>query len=125
MRALEDPGYYAARYAETHTLRESLAERLMELGWEVVPGCANFLLAHLPATGPTADELVKSCRQCGLFLRNAANMSSRFGDRVIRLAVKDEETNGRTVEILRALLGQTPPVRSPLARLHDAKLQTA
>lgn len=106
VRALQDPAYYAARYAETHLLRQSLASQLAGLGWKVVPGCANFLLAHLPASGPTATELVESCRSRGLFLRDAANMSSRFGNREVRVAVKDEKTNGRMMEILREVVSQ-------------------
>lgn len=117
VRALQDPAYYAGRYAETHLLRRSLASQLAEFDWKIVPGCANFLLAHLPPGGPAAAELVESCWPRGLFLRNAANMSSRFGNRVVRVAVKDQKTNARMMEILREILSQHPRMRQQLGRM--------
>lgn len=105
VRALADPGYYAARYAETAAYREELAAGLRDLGWEVLPGIANFLLCHLPAGGPDAETVVQRCRQRDLFVRNAAGMSPRLGDRCLRLAVKDRETNRRMLAILRGALG--------------------
>lgn len=98
--ALRDDGYYAARYAETLVLREQLSEQLETLGWEIVPGIANFLLAHLPENGAMAERLVQKCQRQGLFLRNAASMGSQMGSRTIRMAVKDAATNGRIVRII-------------------------
>jgi histidinol-phosphate/aromatic aminotransferase/cobyric acid decarboxylase-like protein len=108
VRALEAPEYYAARWRETAALREELARELHGLGWEVIPGVANFLLCHLPEDGPTAGEVVARCREQGLFLRDAARMGARLGDRALRVAVKDEETNRRMVEILRSILPSSP-----------------
>jgi histidinol-phosphate/aromatic aminotransferase/cobyric acid decarboxylase-like protein/GNAT superfamily N-acetyltransferase len=89
VNALLDPAYYAARYAETSLLRKNLADGLRECGYWVVPGVANFLMCHLPESGPSADWLVRECREHGLFLRNASRMGSQVGDRAIRVAVKD------------------------------------
>jgi histidinol-phosphate/aromatic aminotransferase/cobyric acid decarboxylase-like protein/GNAT superfamily N-acetyltransferase len=125
VRALQDPAYYAGLYAETHRLRRSLASQLAGLGWKVVPGCANFLLAHLPASGPTAAELVESCRSRDLFLRDAANMSARFGNREVRIAVKDEETNGRIIEILGEVLSQSTRIRQPLGELSRSQFPSS
>jgi histidinol-phosphate/aromatic aminotransferase/cobyric acid decarboxylase-like protein len=108
IRALQDPAYYATRYAETHRYRERLAQQLGSLGWEIIPGKANFLLCHLPETGPSAEELVERCRRHGLFLRNAMRMGSNLGSRAIRVAVKDEGTNDRMVRII-ARTGWTLP----------------
>lgn len=101
VRALQELDYYSARYSETAQLREDLAIALEALGWKVLPGIANFLLCQLPATGPTAAELVAACRAQGLFLRDAAAMGSRLGDRAVRIAVKDAATNRRMAEIIR------------------------
>lgn len=99
--ALQDPDYYAMRYAKTHRLREALAEELSQFdGWEVLPGIANFLLCHLPAAGPTAAALVTQCRAQGLFLRDVGVMGRSFGTRALRIAVKDAATNQRMVETL-------------------------
>ncbi len=102
-RALESTAYYETRWAETHRLRETLAEGLVELGWDVVPGCANFLLAHVPDDGPSGAEVVALARTHGLYLRDATNMGSVIGDRAVRLAVKDAATNQRMLEILAGL----------------------
>jgi histidinol-phosphate/aromatic aminotransferase/cobyric acid decarboxylase-like protein len=107
VRALQNPEYYAARYAETHYLRGALAEDLADLGWEVVPGVANFLLCHLPANGPRATELVRECRTRGLYLRDPAAMGARLGTHAVRLAVKDELTTRRMLGILQEVCAHT------------------
>lgn len=104
VRALEDPAYYAARYAETHAAREELAIGLRMLGWDVLPGVANFLLCHVPAAQPDAETIVQRCRAHGLFLRNARAMSRHLGDRALRIAVKDAATNARVLALLRDVL---------------------
>jgi histidinol-phosphate/aromatic aminotransferase/cobyric acid decarboxylase-like protein/GNAT superfamily N-acetyltransferase len=105
--ALADPEYYVGRYAETQELRTHLAAALTALGLQVVPGCANFLLAHLPAEGPTAEAVVTRCRERGLFLRDAGGMGRSLGRHALRIAVKDAPTNGRMIEILTDVL-QSP-----------------
>ena len=100
VNALEDPGYYAAKYEETHALRRQLIELLKPLHWEIIPSITNFVLCHLPENGPDAGTLVALCRDRGLFLRNVATMGTCFGDRAVRIAVKDAETNRRISRIL-------------------------
>lgn len=104
VRALQAADYYAAFYRETAARREELATGLRALGWEVLPGIANFLLCHLPDTGPTADTLVQRARVEGLFLRDAVRMGARLGAQSIRIAVKDAATNARMLAILRPIL---------------------
>jgi histidinol-phosphate/aromatic aminotransferase/cobyric acid decarboxylase-like protein/GNAT superfamily N-acetyltransferase len=106
VRALQDPCYYAARYRETAKLREHLAAQLETLGWEIVPGVANFLLCHLPDSGPDAATVVGQCRNHGLFLRDAAMMGSRLGKYAIRIAVKDADMNRRMMSIIRRVLAE-------------------
>jgi histidinol-phosphate/aromatic aminotransferase/cobyric acid decarboxylase-like protein/GNAT superfamily N-acetyltransferase len=108
VHALEDPEYYAARYAETAVLREALADHLRSLGWEIIPGVANFLLCHLPPHGPTAAAVVQECRTQGLFLRDAAAMGVGLGGRTVRIAVKDSRTNARMVEVLKEVIASLP-----------------
>lgn len=104
--ALNDESYYQARYAETHRLRGALTTDLSSLGWDVIEGRANFLLAHLPEDGPSATLLVEACRKHGLFLRDASPMGTRLGTRAVRLAVKDADTNARMIAILRAVFAE-------------------
>jgi histidinol-phosphate/aromatic aminotransferase/cobyric acid decarboxylase-like protein/GNAT superfamily N-acetyltransferase len=109
VRALASPDYYAARLAETHALRARLADELARRGFSVLPGVANFLLCDLPAGGLDAEEVVRACRERGLFLRNAALMGTRLGPRTLRLAVKDAATNARMIAILAEVLASAAP----------------
>ena len=121
VEALKDTEYYAGCFAETHALRSELSEELTCLGWRVIPGCANFLLAHLPEDGPDAAELVARCAAAGLFIRNAAGMGTSFGPRVVRIAVKDRETNRRMIAILQDAAGRVG-VETLLARSGGAQM---
>ena len=100
VRALQDPDYYAARYAETAALREQLVSGLELLGFEIIPGIANFVLCHLPSEGPAAAAVVTRCREHGLFLRDAAAMGSQLGTHALRIAVKNAASNRRIIQLL-------------------------
>lgn len=100
--ALQDSDYYTARYAETRSLRQQLSKELQNLGWSMVVGTANFLLCHLPESGPSAEQLIQECQQHGLFLRNPSSMGAELGDRAIRIAVKDAVRNGQMLQIIKA-----------------------
>lgn len=104
VRALESPEYYRARWQQTALLRAGLARELEQLGWEVIPGVANFLLGHLPGDGPTAAQVVSRSREHHLFLRDAARMGTRLGEHAVRVAVKDADTNHRAIDILRSII---------------------
>ena len=108
VRALQDPGYYAARHAETHTLRTRLAADLETLGWEVAPGMANFLLCHLPPSGPGAATIVARTRAAGVFVRDAATMSARLGTHCVRVAVKSAVDNRRIAAALHEAMTGAP-----------------
>ena len=100
--ALRDPQYYAERWRQTHALRAGLATALAgSLGWEIVPGVTNFVLAHLPEDGPDAAAWVAACRERGLFLRDATGLGRRLGRHALRVAVKDGPTNAAMLGILR------------------------
>lgn len=104
--ALRDPEYYAARWRQTHALREALAAGLSGiLGWKIVPSVTNFLLAHLPEGGPDAAAWVAAARERSLFLRDATGMGRRLGRHVLRIAVKDRATNAAMLGLLRRVAG--------------------
>ncbi|MBC8106537.1 MAG: aminotransferase class I/II-fold pyridoxal phosphate-dependent enzyme [Anaerolineae bacterium] len=88
VEALRDPQYYAQRYRQTHALRKSLQRSLEGLNVDVVEGCANFLLTHLPPDAASAASIVERCRERGVFIRDASGMGRSMGDRAIRFAVK-------------------------------------
>ena len=108
VKALEDPQYYRQQYAATAAAREVLLEDLRELGLEVIPGVANFLLAFLPPDGPSAAQVTEQCRHHGVHLRDASNMGSGLGSHAIRIAVKSTEQNATIVETLAMVLQRTP-----------------
>ena len=101
VRALQDPSYYAGRYAETALLRTELSKALAEMGLNVIDGVANFLLCHLPEDGASAAEIVARCREQNLFLRDASPMGSNLGHHALRIAVKNAATNLQMLRILR------------------------
>lgn len=102
--ALRSTEYYRERWSETHELREELASGLRSLGWDVLPGCANFLLCHLPPEQPTAAALAAACSGRKLFVREVTSMGRCFGQRALRIAVKDAVTNTAMLDILRRTL---------------------
>ncbi|HET9831047.1 MAG TPA: aminotransferase class I/II-fold pyridoxal phosphate-dependent enzyme [Vicinamibacterales bacterium] len=113
--ALTATDYYRARWEETGVLRAELLDGLEELGWEVVPGCANFLLCHLPSSAPDAAALVAHARTHGLFVRDVANMGVSIDARTLRVAVKDRGTNRAMVEILRITMAEMAAAPSRFA----------
>lgn len=102
--ALKAIEYYRARWKETHYLRAELDQGLQGLGWEVIPGCANFLLCHVPVDAPEAATIVKRLRKRGLFIRDVADMGTCVDSRTLRIAVKDRKTNLAMLEVLRMTL---------------------
>lgn len=105
VRALEAVDYYRIRWQQTTELRTQLAAGLLALGWEIVPGAANFLLGFLPTDGPSADQLIQAVREHGLFLRNPTHSCPALGDRAVRVAVKDAATQQQMLSILQEVMG--------------------
>jgi histidinol-phosphate/aromatic aminotransferase/cobyric acid decarboxylase-like protein len=104
--ALSCLDYYRSRWQETTVLRLELQTGLQAQGWDVVPGCANFLLCHLPPSAPDATRLVPELRTRGLFIRDVSSMGTALGSRAVRIAVKDRTTNQRMLTILSAVLAE-------------------
>ena len=104
-KAFASLDYYRARWRETAILRGELQAGLEAQGWDVVPGCANFLLCHLPRSAPDAEESVAKVRARGLFIRDVTSMGTGLGKRAVRIAVKDRATNQQVLDILSSALG--------------------
>jgi len=102
--ALRNSVYYRERWEETHRLRDDLTLGLSGLGWDVVPGHANFLLCHIPLDQPETAVVISGCRKHKLFLRDVANMGHCFDNRTIRIAVKDAKINQAMLEIIKMVL---------------------
>lgn len=100
--ALKDQEYYTEKFQETHQLRNTLKKDLLELGiTELIEGVANFLLFYLPSHFPPAEEFIESCKLKNLFIRNVSNMGNNLGKSAVRIAVKDDQTNKRMIDIIK------------------------
>ena len=89
MEALRDPGYYASRYAETHSLRENLRTSLTP--FNPLPSRANFFLI----SPPCAEDLALRLRPQGVFVREF--LDGPLAGRWLRVSVKDADGNARIV----------------------------
>lgn len=118
--ALRHEPYYRQRWTQTHHLRDQLAVQLRAIGLDVIPGCANFLLCHLPDDGPDAAAIVAACRRRNVFLRDVGNMGTALGSHAIRVAVKDVAANFRIVETLRDACASAALARSTFERALEA-----
>ena len=106
VRALEDPAYYAQRYADTRVHRAELIAELRALGLRVLDGVANFVLLESPIG---AAEMVRRCIECGVYLRDVGSMGMD-DQQSVRIAVKSRQDNRRIVEAIReALAGPANP----------------
>ncbi|MFD9330150.1 aminotransferase class I/II-fold pyridoxal phosphate-dependent enzyme [Streptomyces sp. NPDC060065] len=104
--ALRDPSYYAARWAQTHTLRHLLAVDLAAVDGSasIEEAVSNFLTVTLPPDGPSAAQLVRECRRSDVYLRDLSPMSTAYEGRTLRIAVKDSAENARIVAAYRTAL---------------------
>lgn len=83
--------------------RTQLMQGLSSLGWEVVPGAANYLLGRLPDGVPGAGELTAKLRTRGILIRDCGNFPG-LDERYARVAVRLPEENRRLLRALRAAL---------------------
>ena len=103
--AIGDEEYYEKKYLETHLLRNEFIDNLKEIeNIELLNTVTNFILVNLDPLGPKANEVVTSCREHGLFIRDVSNMGNCFGSHTVRIAVKNRETNEKMLGILRKVL---------------------
>jgi histidinol-phosphate/aromatic aminotransferase/cobyric acid decarboxylase-like protein/ribosomal protein S18 acetylase RimI-like enzyme len=119
--ALKSTDYYRECWNETSRLRRVLRAGLERFGWKVFPGSANFLLCQLPATGPTAAELIDEARKAGLFLRDVRSMGQCFDERTLRITVKDGQTNTTMLQILETAVARLDGGRSERPTLHPSR----
>ncbi|WP_162601574.1 aminotransferase class I/II-fold pyridoxal phosphate-dependent enzyme [Occallatibacter savannae] len=107
VRALENPAYYAERYAETHRLRLEMKDSLRRLGInEIVPGEANFLMFHLDDSQLSAKAVIEAAKKADVFMRDVAGMGTGLGERALRIAIKDRASNERVLQVLERILSR-------------------
>ncbi|GIJ51179.1 hypothetical protein Val02_80650 [Virgisporangium aliadipatigenens] len=95
VRALADPAWYAARWAETAELRRKLAGALRERGATVDDDVAgNFVLVDVPSAG----ECVARARRDGVYLRDLSDLSALYRGRAVRVSVRPEREHARIID---------------------------
>ena len=57
---------------------------------------------HLPTDFKSVSSIISECRKKGLFLRDVSGMGTSIGKSAMRMAVKDDATNKRMIEIFKA-----------------------
>lgn len=102
--ALKSWDYYQEKYKETKINRTQFQTDLENIGIEVIPGSANFLLCHTDSVRIPSSELVKKSKEFGLYIRDISLTSSFLGEYAVRIAVKSGQENSRIIEILKRSL---------------------
>ena len=99
LAALEQPGWPQQARAVIGPARERLLSELGELGLEVWPGQANYLLFRAPGQCDLKERMAER----GILLRSCANYDG-LGPDYYRAAVRLPEENERLISTLRAVL---------------------
>lgn len=103
-QVLKKGGSFLSRSREYIEMQRSrLSRELTELGFEVYPGRANFLLMKTSKTGLTAPELTEEAARKGVILRNAESFDG-LDERYLRIAVKRKGQNHELIKLLKALV---------------------
>ena len=109
---LDERDAFSAQREQVRSQREALRSQLSRLpGVHVYPSEGNFLLLDIHETGHTADGLVQSMLQDGVFIRGLASHHLRRG--WVRVSVGTPEENRRCVDALARALQQRRPQPAP------------
>jgi len=97
--ALTEEGYYTSRYAETRELRRRTAAQLasLEVG-RVTESAANWVSFE---SGVSSAEVIDRCRKSGVLVRDGVGMFLSPPAGFIRVAVRSQVENERSVEAVR------------------------
>ena len=84
--------------------REGLMAGLRQVpGFVPLPGCANFILVDVSASGLTSARLRQALGETGILIRDCANYPGLSAD-YIRVAVKLPAQNDRLVASLKTII---------------------
>ena len=97
--AFNDSQYFENTTQKIISERENVVEQLENLGFEVLPSKANFVLAHHPENA--ADMLANSLRDKGIIVRYFAKPRI---DQYLRITIGTESQNKLLIDSLRQIL---------------------
>jgi histidinol-phosphate aminotransferase len=98
--ALRDPRWMEANTRRIRRTREALTEKLLEMGFEVPPSQANFVLARRP--GEDLGPLYEGLKRRGVLVRHFPTAALRDA---LRITVGTDEEIGVLLRVLAQLLG--------------------
>jgi histidinol-phosphate aminotransferase len=98
--ALRDPRWMEANTRRIRRTREALTEKLFEMGFEVPPSQANFVLARRP--GEDLGPLYEGLKRRGVLVRHFPIAALRDS---LRITVGTDEEIGVLLRVLAQLLG--------------------
>eukprot|EP00979_Chaetoceros_neogracilis_P017662 scaffold10261_cov269-Chaetoceros_neogracile.AAC.4 len=108
--ALDQPEYYAKQYEMIHRNRTHLSQSLVALGFKIYPGVANCILTELPTKiAVSSGAFVQSCRERGVYVRDAENMGLNMDSKFVRFAVRMEDENKQIVSCIEHLMRPIVP----------------
>jgi histidinol-phosphate aminotransferase len=97
--AFNDQQYFQNTSQRVISEREAVIEQLQNLGFEVLPSKANFVLAHHPKNA--ADSLANSLRDKGIIVRYFAKPRI---DQYLRITIGTESQNKLLIDSLKQIL---------------------
>ncbi|MGB2242489.1 MAG: histidinol-phosphate transaminase, partial [Porticoccaceae bacterium] len=97
--ALNDLQYFENTRQKVISERDNVVEQLEQLGFEVLPSKANFVLAHHPKNA--ADSLANSLRDKGIIVRYFAKPRI---DQYLRITIGTEAQNKLLIDSLKQIL---------------------
>ena len=97
--ALNDSQYFENTRQKVISERDNVVEQLEQLGFEVLPSKANFVLAHHPKNA--ADSLANSLRDKGIIVRYFAKLRI---DQYLRITIGTESQNKLLIDSLKQIL---------------------
>ncbi len=101
---LNDESYRHQSLQLIPQLRADFVLALQNLGLQVYPSVANYLLLRLPDGWPNAEQLVAALFEKNILLRSCSSFSG-LGSSFIRLAVRSAPENTRLLELLAKKIG--------------------
>jgi len=105
LSCLQAAGFRRATLERLPPLRDELAAGLTDLGLEVFPAVANYLLSRLPDGAPDAAQLAERSAKRGVLIRDCGNFAG-LDHRYLRLAVRSREENRRLLTVLAEAIHQ-------------------
>jgi histidinol-phosphate/aromatic aminotransferase/cobyric acid decarboxylase-like protein len=103
VNALKDPDYYNKCYLQTLENKQQLINQLKKIKEiNIIQGHINSILCEFPSN-IDINKIIKDCITQNLFIRNVSNMGDNWNENILRIAIKDKQTNDKIAQILQGV----------------------